>query len=109
MTLPALAVTAGLVIALAGLWRHRRVVDMPLASRGSTLPLACALRAVLVGGALVAGGLGALAGSSAVVGLACVIGLEELLETSVVIAALRAQDVRLTGASQRGARTRGAA
>jgi hypothetical protein len=91
MTVPTLLIAAGLGIACGGLWRHRRVRRLPLASRASTLPLACALRAVLVGGALAAAGAGWLAGSPTVVTLASVIGLEELLETSVVIAALRAQ------------------
>ena len=91
MTGPTLAIVSGLAIALAGLWRHRGVLRMPLASRGSSLPFACALRAVLVGGALALGGAGWAYDSTTVVGLACVIGLEELLETSVVVAALRAQ------------------
>jgi hypothetical protein len=88
---PALLVALGLAIVAVGSWRHRVAWHLPVTSRASTLPLACALRACLVGGAIAAAGLGWLSGSTTVVGLACVIGLEELLETSVVIAALRAQ------------------
>lgn len=89
---PALLVAGGIAIVAGGLWRHRSVLRLRLTSPESTLPLACGLRAVLVGGALAAAGLGWLHGSPTIVGLACVIGLEELLETSVVIAALRSQD-----------------
>ena len=91
MTGPTLAIVCGLAIVLGGIWRHRGVLRLPLASRASTLPLARTLRAVLVGGALAAAGVGWLYDSRTVVALACVIGLEELMETSVVIAALRAQ------------------
>lgn len=89
--LPWLLVVAGATVVVAGLRRHRRGLGLPLTSSAASLPLACALRAVLVGGACIAAGLGWLAGSWTVVGLACVIGAEELLETSVVIAALRAR------------------
>jgi hypothetical protein len=92
--LPWLLVVAGAGVVAGGLWRHRRGLRLPLTSSGASLPLACGLRAVLVGGACLVVGVGWLAESWAAVGLACVIGGEELLETSVVIAALRAQASR---------------
>ena len=53
-----------------------------------------ALRAALVGGALVAGGVGMLSDSTVLIGLALIIGGEELVETSVVVSTLRAEQKR---------------
>jgi hypothetical protein len=89
--LPWLQILLGATVVVVGVGRHRRGLRLPLTTSAASLPLASALRAVLVGGACVAAGIGWIAGSRTIVGLACVIGAEELLETSVVIAALRAQ------------------
>jgi hypothetical protein len=56
---------------------------------GRNLEWVRALRASLVGGALVGGGFGIFSESAVLVGLALIIGGEELLETSVVVAALK--------------------
>jgi len=52
------------------------------------------LRAALVGGALLAGGIGLLSDSTVLIGLALIIGGEELVETSVVVSALRSEKKR---------------
>lgn len=58
------------------------------------LNMVMALRAALVGGALVALGAGLWLDNSLLIGLALIIGLEELLETSVVVMALRDERAR---------------
>lgn len=63
---------------------------------GRNLEWVRGLRATLVGGALVAGGLGIFSESTVLVGLALIIGGEELLETSMVVAALKDEKKRST-------------
>jgi len=58
------------------------------------LDMVRALRAVLVGAALMGLGVGLLWENRWVVGISLIIGLEELLETSVVVMALRDEKAR---------------
>jgi hypothetical protein len=95
--IPALATTlvlAGTAVLGTGVWRQRHRLALPWSDPRHGFGLLCATRAVLVGGASIVAGTGLLAGATTVVGLAAVIGGEELLETSVAIAALRADLVR---------------
>jgi hypothetical protein len=88
------AMFAVTLILLGAFCLARAVVRIVRARRSTvqvdrTLDWVRALRASLVGGALVAGGFGILSESTVLIGLALIIGGEELLETSVVVAALR--------------------
>ena len=58
------------------------------------LDMVRSLRAVLVGAALVGLGFGLLYDNRWVIGISLIIGLEELLETSVVVMALRDEKAR---------------
>lgn len=58
------------------------------------LDMVRSLRAVLVGAAMVGLGFGLLTDNRWVIGISLIIGLEELLETSVVVMALRDEKAR---------------
>lgn len=87
---PAVAlVVAGAILAAWAVWREWPRLRLPVTDRRKALGLACWLRTTIAGLALVAVGAGWLGRHTGVVGVALVILGEEMLETSVVIAALR--------------------
>jgi hypothetical protein len=76
------------------IWRTRRATGE--CGTAGTLSLARGLRAVLVGGALIACAAGVFLESSVLFAIGLAIGAEELLETSAVIFALRDDLARRT-------------
>lgn len=84
----AVLVMAGLGIVARGVWRQRRGIGLPVTRAAKGAALARALRSVLTGLATSGIGIGWWAHLDLLLVLSLVIGGEELLETSVVIAAL---------------------
>jgi len=80
---------AGLALAACGVRREAVALSRPVTDPEKGYAFVRCLRTTLVGLALATIGAGWLWQLPALVGLACVIGTEELLETSVVIAATR--------------------
>ena len=79
------------------LWAARlqwRGPDSDAVAPAKPLDMVRSLRAVLVGGALVGLGVGLLWDNRWIIGISLIIGLEELLETSVVVMALRDEKAR---------------
>jgi hypothetical protein len=79
------------------LWAARlqwRGPDPDAVAPAKPLDMVRSLRAVLVGGALVGLGVGLLWDNRWIIGISLIIGLEELLETSVVVMALRDEKAR---------------
>ncbi len=92
---PAMAlVAAGLGIVGRGLWRQRRDMALPVTRAAKGVAMTRALRSVLTGLATVGVGVAWWAHLDLLLALSLVIGGEELLETSVVIAALDDADRR---------------
>ena len=83
------AIPAGSAILLRGLWIWSARRARRESGTAGTLSLARGLRAVLVGGALIACGICILREASVLFAIGLAIGAEELLETSAVIFALR--------------------
>jgi hypothetical protein len=79
---------AGLGIVVRGIWRQRRGIGLPVTRAAKGAAMARALRSVLTGLAIVGVGVAWWAHLDLLLVLSLVIGGEELLETSVVIAAL---------------------
>jgi hypothetical protein len=82
-------VVAGLALAGGGIARQRRGLRRPVTDPAKALALVRSLRALIVGLCLVAFGAGWLWDVHALCGVALVILVEEMLETSVVVIALR--------------------
>lgn len=81
-------IAAGLGIVVRGIWRQRRGIGLPVTRAAKGAALTRALRSVLTGFATAGIGVAWWAHLDLLLALSLVIGGEELLETSVVIAAL---------------------
>lgn len=86
---PALALIGlGLAIVVRGVWRQRHGIALPVTRFAKGAAMTRALRSVLTGAATAGVGVAWWAHFDLLLTLSLVIGGEELLETSVVIAAL---------------------
>lgn len=86
---PAAALIAGgLAIVVCGVWRQRRGIGLPVTRAAKGTAMARALRSVLTGLAAIGVGAAWWGHLELLLVVSLVIGGEELLETSVVIAAL---------------------
>jgi hypothetical protein len=81
-------IVLGAGIVVRGIWRQRRGIGLPVTRAAKGAAMTRALRSVLTGLATVGIGVAWLAHLDLLLMVALVIGGEELLETSVVIAAL---------------------
>jgi hypothetical protein len=100
----ALCLAAGALLLTAGVRRRIRDHAVPPPSgNANALGLVRSFRFVLTGGALVGVGIGLLADVSWLVVLSLIIGGQELLETSIMAAALRDEERRRAAANARTA------
>ena len=89
-----LSILLGTGVILWAVRLHWRRPSTDAVAPTKPLNMVRSLRAVLVGAALVGLGCGVLLHSRWMIGLSLIIGLEELLETSVVVMALRDEKAR---------------
>jgi hypothetical protein len=85
-----LLIFAGVTVALAGIARERRGLGKPVTDPAKALAMVRALRTAILGIAMAGAGAGWTWGVRPLVLVSLVVAAEELLETSVVAAALGA-------------------